>query len=477
MEELIPVILSGGTGSRLWPLSRSLYPKQLHALVTEHTLVQDTALRCRGLPGALPPIAVCNEEHRFMVAEQLLEIDQKPDCILLEPEGRNTAPAVCLAALAARKCGGDPHLLVLPADQVIRDDEAFRSAIGVAMPLSAAGHLVTFGVQPSSPHTGYGYIRCGDATPDGVGFLVKEFVEKPDLDTAREYVEAGNYLWNSGMFMFRASVVIAELQKFHPEIVEACVMAFENAAVDADFIRIDGESFAVAPDISLDYAVMEKTEKAASVPFYGGWSDVGSWDALHDVAELDADGNALIGNAIAEDSKNCYLRSESRLVSALGVDDVVLIETSDAVLVTCRAAAQDVKSIVTRLNLDDRDETRIHLQAFRPWGSYEVLAENGSYKVKKIVVKPHCKLSLQRHRHRAEHWVVVKGPVEVRRGEDDLILNTNESVFIPAGTMHRLTNSGEDSVEIIEVQTGSYLGEDDIERFDDAYGRVKELTQ
>lgn len=468
---IVPVILSGGSGTRLWPLSRQLYPKQLLPLVGKDTMLQATLKRLEGIAGLAAPIVVCNEEHRFLVAEQLRQIGTQPEAILLEPAGRNTAPAVALAAastLQAREQGDDPVLLVLPADHVIRNTEAFHAAVATGAKLAAEGKLVTFGVVPDRPETGYGYIRA--AARAGAA-AVQQFVEKPDVALAQEYVSSGEYYWNSGMFMFRASRFIEELRTHRPEIVTQCVAAIAGAKADLDFIRVDAQSFEECPSDSIDYAVMENTAHAWVVPLDAGWSDVGSWASLHDACDADAAGNVAIGDVLLEDASNCYLYSESRLVAAVGLADCIVVETKDAVLVAPRDRVQEVKKLVDRLKADGRYETSLHREVFRPWGSYDSVDQGERFQVKRITVKPGAKLSLQMHHHRAEHWIVVKGTARVTAGDETFLLGENESTYIPMGTTHRLENPGKVPLHLIEVQSGSYLGEDDIVRFEDTYGR------
>ena len=466
---MIPVILCGGTGSRLWPLSREAYPKQFLPLAGSQTMLQATALRLDGLANVQAPILVCNETHRFAAAEQLQEVDRAPQSILLEPCARNTAPAIALAALAAVEAGEDPLLLVLPADHVVADTEGFREAVSAATGLAESGHLVTFGIVPTSPETGYGYIRSGD--PVGDGWKVAEFVEKPDLATAEKYLASGEYNWNSGMFLFRASRYLEELAQHHPDMLEACRAAFAGAARDLDFTRIDADAFSRCPSDSVDYAVMEKTESAAVVPMQAGWSDVGSWSALWELAERDDNDNLLRGDVLAEDASGCLVHGGDRLVGILGVQDLVVVDTDDALMVADKSRVQEVKTLVQRLKASQRSEAENHRKVFRPWGYYDSIDAGPRFQVKRIVVKPGCQLSLQMHHHRAEHWIVVRGTAKVTRGEDQILLTENESTFIPLGVVHRLENPGSIPLELIEVQSGSYLGEDDIVRIEDQYGR------
>jgi mannose-1-phosphate guanylyltransferase/mannose-6-phosphate isomerase len=477
---LTPVILSGGAGTRLWPLSRELYPKQLLALTGERTMLQQTALRLEGLQ-ATAPVVVCNEAHRFLVAEQLRQINIEPRALVLEPFGRNTAPAIALAALAAVKAGGadaDPVLLVLPADHVIRDVPTFQKAVKIALPAAEQGKLVTFGVVPNAPETGYGYIQRVEVSTgpaEGVHRIAR-FVEKPDADRAAQFVRSGEYYWNSGMFMFRARRYLQELEKLAPEIAKVCASAFGSAKSDLDFTRIEPKAFEHCPSDSIDYAVMEKTADAVVVPLDAGWSDVGSWAALHAACESDNKGNVARGDVISEDSGGCYLYSESRLVAVVGLQDHVVIETKDAVLVAPKERVQDVKKLVYRLKEQGRYEHSLHREVFRPWGSYDSIENGPRFQVKRLKVKPGAVLSLQMHHHRAEHWIVVSGTARITRGDEVFLLEENQSTYIPIGVRHRIENPGKIPVHIIEVQSGSYLGEDDIVRFEDRYGRQGTTT-
>ena len=469
---LVPVILSGGAGTRLWPLSRELYPKQLLRLVAERTMLQETVARTEGLPGLAPPIVICNENHRFMVAEQLRELGTAPEAIVLEPQGRNTAPAAAIAALlVSGGADADPVLLVLPADHVITDVPAFQAAVAVGRVAAESGSLVTFCVVPDRAETGYGYIRR-DAGP-GPAFSVAKFVEKPDSATARGYVESGEYYWNSGMFMFRASAYLAELGRYAPAMLAACRAALAAAGRDLDFLRLPAQEFASCPSDSIDYAVMEKTDRAVVVPLAAGWSDVGSWAALADALPRDAEGNVTAGDVLTEDSSGCYLHSTSRLVAAVGLRDHVVVETKDAVLVAPRDRVQDVKELVAELKARGRYETSLHREVYRPWGSYDSIDSGDRFQVKRLIVNPGATLSLQLHHHRAEHWVVVTGTAKVTRGDEVFTLSENESTYIPIGARHRIENPGKIPLHIIEVQSGTYLGEDDIVRFEDRYGRDK----
>lgn len=466
---LVPVILSGGAGTRLWPLSRELHPKQLLPLVGRHTMLQDTVRRLAGLEiGA--PIVVCNEAHRFMVAEQLRSIDCKPRAIVLEPAGRNTAPAIALAAhatLAGEE--GDPLLLVLPADHVIVDVSAFHRAIEVAGVAARNGALVAFGIVPTTPETGYGYIRRGALA--GGCYRIAEFVEKPELTRAQAFVATGEYYWNSGMFLFRARRYLEELEKFSPDIAAVCGNSFAGAVRDLDFTRIDPGTFRDCRSESIDYAVMEKTADAVVVPLEAGWSDVGTWTSLHAACEHDAQGNALFGDVMVEDTHDSYVYSESRLVATVGLRDHVVVETKDAVLVAPKDRVQDVKKLVARLKAYGRYEHALHRQVFRPWGSYDNIDIGERFQVKRLVVHPGGVLSLQMHHHRAEHWVVVSGTARITRGDETFLLEENQSTYIPIGVRHRIENPGRIPLHIIEVQSGGYLGEDDIVRFEDRYGR------
>jgi len=468
-----PVILSGGSGTRLWPMSRAQYPKQLLPLVSAHTLLQQTALRVAEGPRFTPPLVVANDEHRFIVAEQLRQCGVVPRATILEPVGRNTAPAVGIAALALAAEGPDALMLVLPSDHAIVDQAAFLSAIDRAAAAAGQGRLVTFGITADRPETGYGYIRRGAALAglDGA-YAVAGFIEKPDRARAEACLAAKDYCWNSGMFLFPAGLILSELERLQPVLLAACRRALAAARRDLDFLRLDRDAFAAAPSISIDYAVMEHTPHAAMVPADIGWSDVGTWDALWQVGVKDGSGNILVGDVIAEDTRNCYLRAESGLVAALGVEDLVVIATADAVLVAERDRAQDIKRLVARLERDGRGELTAHPLVHRPWGTYRSIHNGDRVQVKHITVKPGGKLSLQMHHHRAEHWVVVLGTAKVVRGKDELTLHENESTYIPQGTPHRLENPGKIPLHLIEVQSGSYLGEDDIVRFEDSYGRA-----
>lgn len=493
---IIPVIMSGGSGSRLWPQSRSLYPKQFLPLVNEQTMLQETVSRLDGLDSVSAPLVIANEEHRFLVAEQFRQMGRQASAIILEPVGRNTAPAVALAAFKAQASQptthNDPLLLVLAADHVIKDVKAFHQAIEAALPAACEGKLVTFGIVPTHPETGYGYIKAGEQLigrgEEGLAgkpvkpkthnsslttiYSVEQFVEKPDLETAQGYLACGNYYWNSGMFLFKASRYLEELHKFRPDILEACEKAIAVQNADLDFVRLDEVAFKACPDESIDYAVMEKTADAVVIPLDAGWSDVGSWSSLADICEKDESGNSVQGDVLLQDTRNTYVRSEKKLIATVGVEDLVITESDDAILVAHKDRVQDVKKIVDRLKAENRTEAKLHRKVYRPWGAYDSIDMGDRFQVKRITVKPGAKLSLQMHHHRAEHWIVVKGTALVTNGDQEILLTENQSTYIPIGAVHRLENPGKFDLELIEVQSGGYLNEDDIVRFEDTYGRA-----
>jgi len=468
-QPVVPVILSGGAGSRLWPLSREHYPKQCLNLLGEHTLLQDTVLRVAGLPYVQASVVVCNEAHRFLVAEQLRAINRMPQAILLEPAGRSTAPAVAAAALEALKHDPEAILLVLPADHLIQNPARFHEALEIARMAADEGELVTFGVVPTHAETGFGYIKAGR---DKTGTRpIQAFIEKPDLARAEQYLASGDYYWNSGMFMFRAERYLQELAQHAPQILDSARVAIDSARRDMDFTRLVEEPFLACPADSIDYAVMEKTARALVVPLDAGWSDVGSWSALGEASPQDAQRNVVQGDVLLDDVADSYVWAQSRLVALVGVRDHIVVETTDAVMVAPKARAQDVKRIVEQLKAQGRSEHLMHRRVYRPWGWYEGIASSERFQVKQICVNPGASLSLQMHHHRAEHWIVVKGTARVTRGDDVFLLGEDESTYIPLGISHRLENPGKIPLHLIEVQTGSYLGEDDIVRFEDKYGR------
>ncbi|MFT5421375.1 MAG: mannose-1-phosphate guanylyltransferase/mannose-6-phosphate isomerase [Candidatus Endobugula sp.] len=470
---ILPVILSGGSGTRLWPYSRSLYPKQFLPLVSDQTMLQETVTRLHQFDkdklSIAPPMVICNEAHRFMVAEQLRALDTKATDIMLEPFGRNTAPAIALAALSQP----DALLLILPADHVISDIAAFEKAVIAAETAALNDQLVTFGIVPNAAETGYGYIKAGKNINANTR-KVDQFVEKPDQATADNYLASGDYLWNSGMFLFKASRYLEELEKYQADIFHTCQQALSSASKDIDFTRIDAEIFKQCPDDSIDYAVMEKTQDAVIVPLDAQWNDVGSWSALWDVSKQDENGNVLKkgdGDIIALDNKDCYLQADRKLIASIGLEHIIVVETDDAIMVAHKDRVQDVKTIVQQLKQADRSEASIHRKVYRPWGYYDSIDAGERFQVKRIVVNPGAQLSLQMHHHRAEHWVVVQGTAQVRCGEKTMLLSENQSTYIPLGEVHQLINPGKFPLEIIEVQSGAYLGEDDIVRLDDVYGR------
>lgn len=482
---IIPVILSGGSGLRLWPLSRELFPKQFLPLCSESTMIQETVTRLDRLRGVVVddefpasgfdrPLVVCNEIHRFLVAEQLRVIDRSAMKIILEPVGRNTAPAIAAAGIYASRDGCDPVLLVLPADHQIKNIKAFHAALAAGLKAAEDSRLVTFGIVPDRPETAYGYIKT--SSTDSSSSLncrpVAAFVEKPDLETAKRYLSEGNYFWNSGMFMFRASSLLAEIEKHSPEVMSSCRAAVDGSTEDADFLRLDLRSFEKSPSISIDYAVMEKTSEGVVIPLDAAWNDIGSWSALAEINVPDNRGNVIQGDGMANDADNCFIRSSGRFVAAVGVSDLIIVETADAVLVAHKDSAQSVKKIVDALKESNRIEVLNHLKVARPWGSYETIDLSERFQVKRITVKPGASLSLQKHYHRAEHWVVVSGTAQITRGDKVMIISENQSTYIPPGITHRLSNPGKIQLELIEVQSGSYLAEDDIVRLEDSYGRA-----
>ncbi len=470
VEKIYPVILSGGSGTRLWPLSRAALPKQLLALNGARTMIQDTVLRA-ALPGAEAPLLLCSEGHRFLVAEQMQAVGVTPKAIVLEPMGRNTAPAAAIAALMAADTDPAGIVLLLPSDHVVTDEAAFRAAVAAAASAARQGHIVTFGIAPDAPETGYGYIQRGEALGGGVS-RVKRFAEKPDRDVAQTYLASGDYFWNSGMFVFRADVLLAELNRHEPGLVDACRAALAGAVRDLDFVRLEAASFEKAKSISIDYAVMERTDKAAVVPCDLGWSDVGAWSSLWALQSRDANGNVIQGDVLIHDSQDSFVRNEKGLTALVGVKGLVVVVTEDAVLVADKHRAQDVKAIVDQMKLAERPELLEHKVVFRPWGSYQGIDAGDGYQVKHIMVKPGGRLSLQSHTKRAEHWIVVQGTAKVTCDDKVFLLNENQSTFIPLGARHRLENPGKQPLRLIEVQSGSYLGEDDIVRYDDVYGRA-----
>ena len=465
---ILPVIMAGGSGSRLWPLSRQLFPKQFLNLHGNSTMLQSTVARLDGIDHQ-PPLIICNEEHRFVVAEQLRSAQLEHGQILLEPVGRNTAPAIALAAFNAINQGQDPLLLVLAADHVIQNAPAFIDAVQQAQQLASHNKLVTFGIKPTTPETGYGYIKASESK---ILFAqVEQFVEKPDLATAQDYLNQGNYFWNSGMFMFKASVFLKELKQHRPDIYNACQSAMNNTTSDLDFIRINKTAFELCPDDSIDYAVMEKTSHAMVVPMDANWSDIGSWSALWEIEDKDDNGNVSHGDTISVGTTNSYINAQDKLVTTVGLDNVVIVETKDAILVADKSEVQQVKDIVNVLKTEKRNEVSEHREVYRPWGKYDSLDNGQRFKVKRITVKPGARLSTQMHHHRAEHWIVVTGTAKVIKDKEEVFLTENQSTYIPVGSVHSLENPGMVDLKLIEVQSGGYLGEDDIVRFDDKYGR------
>ncbi len=477
-HSIIPVILSGGSGTRLWPLSRESYPKQFLALDsrTKKTLLQKTYERLIGLEGLENPILICNEDHRFIVAEQFREINTNPQAIILEPVGRNTAPAIAVAALQAISSGKDPLLLILAADHLIENIAKFKRVIQSAKTYAKQGRLVTFGIVPTSAETGYGYIEAKELPIEKdqiTGLEINKFIEKPNKDLAEELIKDSRYTWNSGMFLFKASSIISELEKFSPEIINYCKIAIEKDKEDLDFLRLETESFKKCPKVSLDIAVMEKTKLGTVLPLNVGWSDIGSWKSLWDISRKNNDGNYINGRVIAEKSKNCYLQSQQRLIVGIGIENLIVVDTNDAVLVASRDQSQNIGNIVKSLSSLDFPEAKIHRKIYRPWGNYTTIVEGDRWLVKLIEVKPNASLSLQMHHHRAEHWIVVNGTALIEKNGEKQLLSENESTFIPLGCKHRLNNPGKMKLELIEVQSGTYLDEEDIIRFEDCYGRIK----
>lgn len=466
---IVPVIMAGGSGTRLWPLSRSNFPKQFLSLDGDKTMLQNTLTRLNNFQHS-PPVLICNEEHRFIAAEQIRQISVTHNGIILEPFGRNTAPAIALAAFKMAKQAKDSILLVLAADHLIQDEQEFADKVKIAKVLAEQNYLVTFGIVPDKPETGFGYIKKGGAM-DNMSFVVDSFVEKPNSDKAKAYLDSGDYLWNSGMFMFKAAQYLKELRAYRPDIYDACERAIEVESKDLDFIRINRQEFELCPDDSIDYAVMEKTNRAVVIPLNAGWSDVGGFSSLLDVSDKDENGNSLKGDVISFDTTNTLAISDDKLVATLGVKDLVIVNTKDAVLVANKDKAQDVKKIVNKLNTQERPEASCHREVYRPWGKYDSTDNGNRFQVKRITVNPGAKLSVQMHHHRAEHWIVVSGTAKVTNGQNEILLTENQSTYIPVGVIHALENPGKVPLELIEVQSGSYLGEDDIVRFEDKYGR------
>ena len=476
-KAIIPVILCGGSGTRLWPLSRESYPKQFLALDShsKKTLLQQTYERLIGLEGLENPILICNEDHRFIVAEQFRELKTDPQAIILEPIGRNTAPAIAVAALQAISSGKDPLLLVLAADHLIENIVEFKRVIQSAKTYANEGRLVTFGIIPTCAETGYGYIEAKESHQQEekiTGLEIKKFIEKPNKDKAEQLIKDTRYTWNSGMFLFKASSIINELEKFAPDIINYCKIAIEKNIIDLDFLRLEEESFKKCPKVSIDIAVMEKTKLGTVLPLNVGWSDIGSWKSLWDISKKNNDGNYINGRIITEKSKNCYLKSEQRLIVGIGIENLIVVETNDAILVANREHSQNIGNIIKSLNSSEFPEGKMHKKIYRPWGNYTTIAEGKRWQVKLIEVKPNASLSLQMHHHRAEHWIVVNGTALIEKDGKKQLLSENESTFIPLGCKHRLSNQGLVKLELIEVQSGTYLDEDDIVRFEDSYGRI-----
>lgn len=474
-DSVIPVVLCGGSGTRLWPLSRTIHPKQLLPLFNDQTMLQNTLCRVQNVAEHISPIVICNQEYRFLVAEQLREVGRANVDIILEPEGRNTAPAVTVAALHLQRQNQDPILLVMPADHVIKNQDKLMEAVQTGVELAKKGYMVTFGINPNRPETGYGYLLKGEQLENSAGFAVQRFVEKPSLEKARDYLASGNYCWNSGMFLFRASTFLKAMQEFAPDILQACEDSIADMKKDLDFYRLNSEFLSTRSE-SIDYAVMEKAKNIAVVPLLTEWSDVGSWDVLWQISQKDEDGNVFRGQVFVDQVSNSYLRAEKRLLAVAGVSDLIVVETPDAILVSHKDSCQNVKALVSNLKDSQRDEVHAHDCVYRPWGYYESLNKSEHYQVKHIVVKPGAKLSLQLHQLRAEHWVIIKGTATVTRGEEEFELTANQSVYIPTGVKHRMANNTSEPLHFIEVQTGDYFGEDDIVRFEDVYGRKEKLV-
>lgn len=471
---ITPVILSGGGGTRLWPLSRSLFPKQYWALVTAKTLLQEAALRVGSTTHFQAPLLICHQEHRFLVAEQLRELNIRPSHIVLESEPHNTAPAIAIACLLQEN--PDAVLLVLPADHIIQNQSAFEAAVRAAQPAAEQGKIITFGIKATRPETGYGYIERGaPLANDPAIFTVAHFLEKPDVATAKKLLASGTHDWNSGIFLFKASTMLSELERLHPNMIENCKTALAHSQKDLDFLRLDSKAILPNASLSIDYAVMEHTPHAAVIPVDMDWSDVGSWDALWEISPKNAEGNVIIGDVLTQDVENSYIRSDTQLVSIMGLDNVIVVATDDAILISSKEQLHHVKSMVETLKMSDRQELKSHRRVYRPWGYYQHVDLGERFQVKRIMVKPGEKTSTQIHFHRSEHWVVVEGTAKVTRGEETFLLHENESVYLPMGSKHRVENPGKIPLHFIEVQSGSYLGEDDIVRIEDAYGRAEEV--